>query len=73
MDRCDKGEITHGGSTPETLDENLDGYKFFVGQGEWIMVRASGTEPVLSVYGQSTDYVKTRELIETEKITVLKQ
>jgi phosphomannomutase len=71
MDRCAKGEITHIGSRPVALYENLDGHKFYVGDGEWILVRASGTEPVLRVYGQSSDYTKTKELIEEAKKTLL--
>ena len=71
MDKCARGEITHIGSRPVTLYENIDGHKFFVSEGEWIMVRASGTEPVVRVYGQSSDFAKTRALIEAAKKTLL--
>ncbi|MCC6815851.1 MAG: phosphoglucomutase/phosphomannomutase family protein [Saprospiraceae bacterium] len=41
--------------------ENLDGDKYYFSNGNWIMYRASGTEPVLRVYAQArTD----NELIE---------
>jgi phosphomannomutase len=71
MDKCAGGEVTHIGSRPVTIYENIDGHKFFVSEGEWIMVRASGTEPVVRVYGQSSDFAKTRELIEAAKKTLL--
>ena len=31
-----------------------DGFKFFVADGSWILVRASGTEPLLRIYTEST-------------------
>ncbi len=49
---------------PETLDgqdvvrtlplETNDGYKFFVGDGSWLLVRSSGTEPLVRVYTEAT-------------------
>ena len=34
--------------------EDLDGYKFFLPDDQWVMIRASGTEPVLRIYGESS-------------------
>lgn len=33
--------------------EDLDGYKFFLPNEQWVMIRASGTEPVLRIYAES--------------------
>ena len=35
--------------------ENLDGYKYFfeAGDDQWLMIRASGTEPVLRLYAEA--------------------
>jgi phosphomannomutase len=71
MDRCAKGEITSIGSRPVTKYEDIDGHKFFVSEGEWIMVRASGTEPVLRVYGQAANNADARKLIDEAKKTLL--
>jgi phosphomannomutase len=35
------------------LDTN-DGYKFWLGDGSWLLVRASGTEPLVRVYTEAT-------------------
>ena len=35
------------------LDTN-DGYKFFLEDGSWLLVRASGTEPLVRVYTEAT-------------------
>jgi phosphomannomutase len=37
-----------------------DGYKFFLDDGSWLLVRASGTEPLVRVYTESTSE-ETRE------------
>ncbi|HAJ38622.1 MAG TPA: phosphomannomutase, partial [Chloroflexi bacterium] len=33
----------------------LDGYKFLMDDGGWLLVRFSGTEPLLRVYTETTD------------------
>jgi phosphomannomutase len=33
--------------------EDLDGFKFFFNNDEWMMIRASGTEPVLRLYSEA--------------------
>ncbi|HTA82918.1 MAG TPA: phosphoglucomutase/phosphomannomutase family protein [Bacteroidia bacterium] len=35
--------------------EDLDGFKFFFNDGEWMMIRASGTEPVLRLYSEAAN------------------
>jgi phosphomannomutase len=37
----------------QTLETN-DGFKFFVDDGSWLLVRASGTEPLVRVYTEAT-------------------
>ncbi|MFZ1705578.1 MAG: phosphoglucomutase/phosphomannomutase family protein [Saprospiraceae bacterium] len=71
MENCLHGKITKIGDRPVILTEDLDGYKFYVSDDEFIMVRASGTEPVLRVYGQAPDYASVRTLIETATKTLL--
>jgi phosphomannomutase len=40
--------------------ETGDGFKFWVGDGSWLLVRASGTEPLVRIYTEATSE-ETRE------------
>ena len=40
-----------------------DGYKFFVENG-WLLIRASGTEPLIRFYSEADSMNKVNELIE---------
>jgi len=51
--------------------EDLDGWKFLLGNEKWVMIRASGTEPVLRVYAQGPDLAECRSMLEATKATIL--
>ncbi len=51
--------------------ETIDGYKFIFGGGRWVMIRASGTEPVLRVYAQAPDAAEVRALLDAAHATLL--
>jgi phosphomannomutase len=34
--------------------ETNDGYKFFLGDGSWLLIRTSGTEPLVRIYTEAT-------------------
>lgn len=71
MDKCANGLITHIGDRPVVKSEDIDGYKFYVSSDEFIMVRASGTEPVLRVYCQAANPGDVRKLLDKAKETLL--
>ena len=52
VDRVVKAFIDHG--IPKKV-ETMDGAKIWIDEETWIMVRASGTEPLIRMYGESTD------------------
>jgi phosphomannomutase len=46
----------------QVLDTN-DGFKWFLGDGSWLLVRASGTEPLVRVYTEATTPALRDELV----------
>jgi alpha-D-glucose phosphate-specific phosphoglucomutase len=49
---------------PIARREDLDGIKVYLGEIGWVMVRASGTEPMLRVYSETTKAETTRRVLE---------
>ncbi|MGB6547051.1 MAG: hypothetical protein WBE97_15660, partial [Candidatus Acidiferrales bacterium] len=49
---------------PITRREDLDGVKVYLGEIGWVMVRASGTEPVLRVYAETSSAASTRAVLQ---------
>jgi phosphomannomutase/phosphoglucomutase len=52
IDRAVKACIEHG--SPKKVD-TLDGAKVWIDEETWVMVRPSGTEPLIRMYAESTD------------------
>lgn len=64
---CKEAAYTHFGSyTVESL-EDVDGYKFNLGNESWVMIRPSGTEPVLRVYAQAPDTQGVRDILDATR------
>jgi phosphomannomutase len=49
---------------PIVRREDLDGVKAYLGEIGWVMVRASGTEPMLRVYSETTKPETTRRVLD---------
>ena len=43
--------------------KTFDGVKYIAKDGSWLMLRGSGTEPVLRIYAESRSDKKARQLI----------
>ena len=52
--------------------EDLDGFKFFFEHDTWVMIRASGTEPVLRVYAEAPDSTASFKILDIVKAELLK-
>ena len=57
---------------PVVRREDLDGIKVYLGEIGWVMVRGSGTEPVLRIYSETTRPETTRRLLDEVSALVQK-
>lgn len=51
--------------------EDIDGMKYHFDNGGWMMLRASGTEPLLRIYAEGNSAEETKDMLEEVKKTVL--
>jgi phosphomannomutase len=58
---CDRG-VTKLGPHQVLSVETIDGYKFRV-EGGWLLIRASGTEPILRIYAEADSEKKMKSLL----------
>ena len=50
--------------------DTMDGYKFFFENEEWLMIRASGTEPVLRLYAGGSTMERARDILNACRATI---
>jgi len=62
-------------SNPEFIDgsrvvakDTKDGFRFTLDDGGWLLIRPSGTEPLLRIYSESSSVEKVKKLLELGKI-----
>lgn len=65
MANCEKGTYKHFDGYEVTAVENIDGYKYFFDNDQWVMIRPSGTEPVLRTYAESSSKEKALNILKT--------
>ncbi len=51
--------------------EDLDGWKFFINEDTWVMIRASGTEPVLRTYAEAATREEAFAILEATRKALL--
>lgn len=51
--------------------EKIDGVKYHLENGGWVMLRASGTEPLLRIYAEGDNEAETLDILKTVKATIL--
>lgn len=71
LENCKAGKYTAFGKYKVARVEDLDGYKYFFENGDWLMIRASGTEPVLRTYAESSTKEAAFDILEEGKKTLL--
>jgi phosphomannomutase len=53
LENCKSSSYKSFGKYTVSRIDDLDGYKFFFDENTWMMIRPSGTEPVLRVYAEA--------------------
>jgi len=69
--KAEDGGYTKFGKYSFNRIEKIDGVKYHLDNGGWIMLRASGTEPLLRVYAEGTDKAETEDILADVKKTIL--
>jgi phosphomannomutase len=69
---CKEGKYNSFGPYKVQRVNNLDGFKFYFNDNEWLMMRASGTEPVLRLYAEATSDAVAKKILEAAKGVVTK-
>lgn len=72
LDNCKNGKYTAFGDLKVVNTEDMDGYKFHFEDGAWVMIRPSGTEPVLRVYCEAETSEESFKILDTVKAELLK-
>jgi phosphomannomutase len=60
---CAGGVYQSFGSYQVQRMEDLDGFKFFLSEDSWVMIRASGTEPLLRIYAEAGTREETLQIL----------
>ncbi|MGK0436870.1 MAG: phosphomannomutase, partial [Flavobacteriales bacterium] len=63
MAKCEEDGFSSFGDYKVTSIDKTDGFKFFFDNDEWLMIRASGTEPVLRTYAESDDLAGAQKIL----------
>ena len=61
--RLKEGGITTIASRPVAAENFRDGFKYIFADGSWLLIRPSGTEPVLRLYSEAGDPGVVEELL----------
>jgi phosphomannomutase len=69
---CQQNRYTQFGNYRVQRTEDIDGWKYHFGKDEWLMIRASGTEPVLRTYAESSSQKKAFDILQAAKKVLLK-
>ena len=68
--QCKAGEFNMFGKYQVERVENMDGFKYFFDENRWLMIRPSGTEPVLRTYAEAPTLAEARKILEACKLTI---
>jgi phosphomannomutase len=68
---CQENRFSSFGNYNVLKTENIDGFKYHFDNEAWLLIRASGTEPVLRIYAETRSSEETKSFLQIVKQTVL--
>lgn len=71
LQNCKNGAYKEFGKYKVQRVDDLDGFKFFFDDNTWMMIRASGTEPVLRVYAEAATKEIAEDILTSTKKVLL--
>ncbi len=71
LEKCYKDSYKSFGKYNVLRKETLDGYKYFFENDAWLMIRASGTEPVLRTYAEASDLDRVMDILDEAYHTIM--
>jgi phosphomannomutase len=63
IEKCSNGSYTNFGRFLVDRFEVYDGFKFFFSNDQWLMIRSSGTEPMIRLYAEAESDELAQEII----------
>lgn len=70
IEKCNKGEFNMFGKYQVKRIEDMDGYKYIFDEDRWLMIRPSGTEPVLRTYAEAPTLEEARKILQACQLTI---
>lgn len=70
IEKCKNDAFHMFGKYKVTKVDDLDGFKYHFDENRWLMIRPSGTEPVLRTYAEAPTLDEVRVILEACKLTI---
>ena len=70
VSQCTANHFTYFGNYPIKDTLTTDGFKYILDENRWVMIRPSGTEPVLRIYAEAPTLEEVREILKATEATI---
>ncbi len=71
VNNCEKGHYKQFGNYVVQKVETLDGFKYYFSEHQWLMIRPSGTEPLLRTYAEGANQKEALDILKSGYETIM--